>query len=69
MELLSDMGQLDPIWSILEAVLISAQDSAWFALTWAQKLFWSSPMILLGNVRQVEARFGPFEDSVDLNAR
>ena len=33
---------------------------------WAHKLFWMHPMVLLGDVGQVEARFGPFGDSVIL---
>jgi hypothetical protein len=69
MELLDDIGQLDPIWSVLEAVLISAQDRACFALTWTQKSFWSYPMVLLGDVHQAEARFSSFGDRVDLGAR
>jgi hypothetical protein len=35
----------------------------------AWKSFWVHPMVLLGDVCQVEARFGPFGDSVSLGAR
>jgi hypothetical protein len=35
----------------------------------AQKLFWTHPILLLGDVAQVEARFGPFGDSANLEAR
>jgi hypothetical protein len=55
----------------LETLLISAQDSAWFAVNvpGAQKSFWPHPMDLLGDVGQMEARFGLFGDSVNLNTR
>ena len=35
----------------------------------AQKLFWTYPMVLLGDEAQVEACFGPFGDSANLDAR
>jgi hypothetical protein len=35
----------------------------------AWKSFWAHPMVLLGDVGQVEAYFGPFGDSVKLGAR
>jgi hypothetical protein len=35
----------------------------------AQKLLWAHPMELLGDVGEVEARFGPFGDGVILSAR
>ena len=34
-----------------------------------QKSFWMHPMVLLGDMGQVEARFGPFGDSVNLGER
>jgi hypothetical protein len=44
---------------------------AWFApnVPRAWKLFWVYPMELLGDVGQMEARFGPFGDNVNLHAR
>jgi hypothetical protein len=44
---------------------------AWFApnVRRAWKLFWVYPMELLGDVGQMEARFGPFGDNVNLHAR
>jgi hypothetical protein len=41
---------------------------AWFALNvpWAWKSFLAHPMVLLGDVGQVEARFGLFGDSVNV---
>jgi hypothetical protein len=35
----------------------------------AQKSFWTQPMELLGDVGQLEARFGPLGDGVDLCVR
>jgi hypothetical protein len=35
----------------------------------AQKLFWMNPMVLLRDEAQLEARFGPFGDSANPNAR
>jgi hypothetical protein len=54
----------------LEIVLISTLDSARFApnVSQAQKSFWTHPMVLLGDVCQMEANFGPFRDSVSLGA-
>jgi hypothetical protein len=37
--------------------------------TTAWKPFWAHPMVLPGDVSQVEARFGPFGGSVNLDAR
>ena len=34
----------------------------------AHKLFWMYPMVLLGDEAQVEACFGPFGDSANLDA-
>jgi hypothetical protein len=44
---------------------------AWFAsnVSSAQKSFWMHLMELLGDVRHVESRFGPFGDSANLDAR
>jgi hypothetical protein len=35
----------------------------------AQKSFWTNPMVLLGDEAQLEARFGLFRDSANLDAR
>ena len=55
----------------LEIVLISAQHSYTYVLNvpWAWKSFWAQPMVLLGVVSHVEARFDAFGDSVNLVAR
>jgi hypothetical protein len=50
---------------------MSVQDRAWFApnAPRAWKSFWPHPMDLLGGMGQMEARFGLFGDSVNLDAR
>ena len=55
----------------LETVLVSLQDRCTDCAkhTMAQKSFWMHQMVLLGDDAQVEARFGPFGDSVNLDSR
>jgi hypothetical protein len=55
----------------LDIVLISAQDRRMVCTecTTAWKSFWAHPMVLLGDVGQVEAHFGPFRDSVNIGTR
>jgi hypothetical protein len=36
---------------------------------WAWKSFWAHLMELLGNVGEMEARFGPFGGSINLDTR
>jgi hypothetical protein len=54
----------------LEIVLVSAQDMCLVCAecTIGLEIFWMNPMVLLGDVDQVEAHFGPFRDSVNLSA-
>jgi hypothetical protein len=54
-----------------EIVLVSVQDRCTVCAkhTSAHKSFWTHPMILLGDEAQVEARFSPFGDSANLDAR
>jgi hypothetical protein len=54
----------------LEIVLILTQDRTQFAsnVPQAQKLFWTHPMELQGDVGHVESRFGPFGDSVGISS-
>jgi hypothetical protein len=54
----------------LEIVLIWALDSSRFApnVSRARKSFWTHPMVLLGDMCQVEANFGLFRASVNLGA-
>jgi hypothetical protein len=55
----------------LDIVSISVQDrcSDWDEHTMARNSFWVYPMELLGNMVQMEARFGPFGDCVNLDGR
>jgi hypothetical protein len=55
----------------LETVLVSVQDCGWFApnVPQAQKSFWTHMMELLGDMAHVESCFGPFGDTVSLDAR
>ena len=54
----------------LETVLVSVQDRCTVCAkhTMAHKLFWTHPMVLLGDEAQVEAPFGPLGDSANLDA-
>jgi hypothetical protein len=55
----------------LKTVLVLVQDRCTICTkhTWAQKSFWTYPMVLLGYEAQLEAHFGPFGDSANLAAR
>jgi hypothetical protein len=55
----------------LEIVLISAQDRGTVCtnVPWAWRSFWAHPKVLIGDVGQVEGRFGPFGYSINLSAR
>ena len=55
----------------LETVLLSVQDCCTVCSkhTMAQKSFWMHHMVLRGDEAQVEAHFGLFEDSANLEAR
>jgi hypothetical protein len=55
----------------LEIVLVEALIGVRFApnLPRAWKSFQAHPMVLLGRIGQVEAHFGPFGDSINLDAR
>jgi hypothetical protein len=48
----------------LEIMLVSANDRCiiWLNVPWAWKSLWAHPMVLLCNVCQVKACFGPFGD-------
>jgi hypothetical protein len=55
----------------LETGLASVLDRYSFRAkhTIASKSFWTHPMVLQGEEAQVKARFGPFRDSANLDAR
>ena len=54
----------------LEMVLVSLQDRCAVCAkhTMAQKSFWTHQMVLLGDEAHVEAHFGPFGDSANLDS-
>ena len=55
----------------LEIVLVLVQHRSTVCAkrTIGSKMFWTQPALLLGDEGQVEARFGPFGDSVSVGAR
>jgi hypothetical protein len=55
----------------LETVIVSVQDRCMVCArrTSAQKSFWTHLMVPQGDEPQVVARFGPLEDSANLDAR
>jgi hypothetical protein len=72
MELVSDVGRVVSRFSPLrDSVSVSAKRGAQFApnIPSAQKSFWTYRLALLGDEAQVEARFRPFGDSANLDAR
>ena len=56
--------------SVWRQCLCRCKIGAWFPLDipLAQKYFWTLPTVPLGDEAQVEARFGPFDDSANLDA-
>jgi hypothetical protein len=52
-------------------MLVSVQYTTWFApnVPQAWKSFYTHTMELIGDEAQVEARFGPFGDSANLDTR
>ena len=68
---LGDEAQVEAHFGLSDIVLISMQDSAWFAwnVPLAQKLFWTHPLELLGDVGPVESHFFLFGDSVNVGER
>jgi hypothetical protein len=56
------------MWNIIFG-LFGCKIGAWFVPNepLAQKSFWTNPMVLLGDEAQLEACFGPFGDSANLD--
>ena len=71
MQLLSEWVMSNLVSIRLETMLVSVQDRCMVCAkhTTAQKSFWTLQMVLLGDEAQVEACFGPFGDSANLNSR
>ena len=55
----------------LEVVLVSVQDRCMVCAkrNIGSEMFWTKPMVLLGDEAQVEARCGPFGDIANPDAR
>jgi hypothetical protein len=66
---------MELMWSLilvhLEMVLVSEEDRCMVCTkrTIGSEIGLAYPMVLLGDEAQVEARFGPFRDSGNLDAR
>jgi hypothetical protein len=71
MELLCDMGHVESrIDSFRDGVSIVVRCTVCTKHTnWLKKSFWRHPMVLLGDEAQIEAHFGPFGDSANLEIR
>ena len=61
----------NPVSDRLEIVLVSVQDRCTVCAkrTIGLDIVFNAPMVLLGDEAQVEARFSPFGDSANLDAR
>ena len=71
MELLREWVMSNLISIHLEMVLVSVQDRCMVCAKHTRGLetILNAPMVLLGDVAQVKARFGPFGHSANLDAR
>ena len=71
MVILGDVGHVESRSVRLEMVLVLAQDRCTVCanVPYAQKSYWTHPMVLLGDEAQVDARFCPFGDSANVDAR
>jgi len=59
------------MWNLVSVQLEAALDRSTVCAkhTIGSKIFWTHPMVLLGDKFQVEAQFGPFGDIANPNAR
>ena len=71
MELISDVGHVESRSVRLEMVLVLVQERCTVCArrTLGSEIILAHSMELLGGEAQVEARFGPFGDSSNLDAR
>ena len=69
MELLRDVGHVEPCFDPFGDGVSSMQHSCIVCAKCiiASKSFWTHPMVLLGDEAQVQASFGPFRDSANLD--
>ena len=71
MELLGDMGHVESRSVRLEMVFVLVQERCTVCAehTIGSEIILDAPVVLLGDEAQVEASFGPFGDSANLDAR
>jgi hypothetical protein len=71
MELLGDVGPVESPFGLLEIVLVSVQDRCMICAkcTIASEIVLTQWMVLLGDEGQMDARFGPFGYSANLDSR
>jgi hypothetical protein len=69
-ELLGDVGHLEPCFGLLEMLLVLVQDSCmvYAECTIGSYIVFDTLNALLGDEAQLEACFGPFRDSANLDA-
>jgi hypothetical protein len=70
-EVLGAAGKWNLVLVCVETVLVSVQDRCMVCVkrTMGLESFWTPTMVLLGDKAQVEARFSPYGDSANLDAR
>jgi hypothetical protein len=65
MDLLGDIGHVESHFNLFgDSVTRFAPN-----VRWAQKSFWTHPLVLIGDEIQADACFGLFGDSANLDAR
>ena len=71
MEILGDVGLVESCFGPFEIVLVSVEDRCTVCAkhTTGLDIVFNAPMVLLCDEAQVEARFSPFGDSSNLDAR
>ena len=69
MERLGDYGLVKLVSVRLEIVSVQDRCTVCAKRTIGLDIVFNAPMVLLGNEAQVEARFSPFGDSANLDAR
>jgi hypothetical protein len=68
MELLGEVGHVESCFGLCrDGVSVGARFAPNVPLV--QELFWTHPMVLLGDEAQLQAPFGPFRASANLDGR
>jgi hypothetical protein len=70
-DLLCDFGHVESRFNPLVIVVVLVQEMCTVCAkrTIGTEIFWIHPIVLLGDEAQVDARFGLFGDSANLDAR